>query len=278
MHGHLPAAFISRRGLLAASLLATSIVRMSETAAAQDIAERIERADLASVFSDRGTVGTMAVYEPAVRRLVLVNAKRADQRFVPASTFKLANSLIALETGVVKDENEIIPYGGKPQWNKAWERDMPMREALLLSNVQVYQEIARRVGLGRYSEWLAKLSYGNQQVGSVVDQFWLKGPLRTSAIEQALFAARLARKELPLSQRSQSIVREIARLETANGKGLFGKTGWAVGDEKIGWLTGLVEAGQDVTAFSLNIDMPDAALAPKRIEIAKHILVALGRY
>jgi beta-lactamase class D len=62
---------------------------------------------------------------------------RAERRMRPASTFKIVNSLIALETGAVKDENEIIPYGGKPQPIKAWEHDMSMRDAIRISNVAI---------------------------------------------------------------------------------------------------------------------------------------------
>lgn len=242
------------------------------------IAERAERPDLGAAFSNLGVTGTIAVHEPATRRLTLVNPARAEQRFIPASTFKLANSLIALETGVVKDENEVIPYGGKPQWNKAWEQDMPLRTAMPLSNVPVFQEIARRVGLARYREWLAILDYGNQQVGTAVDEFWLKGPLQISAVEQAIFAGRLGLKQLPLSQRSQSIVHGISRLEDKDGKTLHGKTGWAVGARKIGWLTGWVDARPGITSFSLNIDMPAMADAPKIMDIAKKVLAELGKY
>src|SRR5262249_43497595 len=81
-----------------------------------------ERADLAAVFGEHGVVGTFALYDPAADRLTLVNPARAQTRLVPASTFKIANTIIALETGVVKDENEVIPYGGKPQPFKQWEK------------------------------------------------------------------------------------------------------------------------------------------------------------
>src|SRR6185295_19637139 len=117
------------------------------------------------------------------------------------------NSLIALETGVVKDESEAVPYGGKPQPIKAWEKDMGLRDAIKISNVPVYQEIARRVGLARYDAWLARLDYGNRQTGTVVDRFWLDGPLAISAVEQTKFVARLAQGTLPASARSQAIVR-----------------------------------------------------------------------
>src|SRR5690606_18887771 len=108
---------------------------------------------------------TFVLYEASADRLALVNAERARQRFVPASTFKITNSLIALETGVVKDADEVIPYGGKPQRVKEWERDMSMRDAIAVSNVPVYQELARRIGLERYKAWLERLKYGNREIG-----------------------------------------------------------------------------------------------------------------
>jgi len=145
---------------------------------------------------------------------------------VPASTFKVANTIIALETGAVKDENEIIPYGGKPQPFKQWEKDMSMREAIALSAIPIYQEIARRVGSGRYRDWLARLDHGNRQPGTSVDTFWLDGPLEISAVEQAHFVARLAQQKLDASPRAQAITRDIIRLECSSSKLLYGKTGW----------------------------------------------------
>src|SRR5688572_19794847 len=65
--------------------------------------EMQERADLASIFKEQNVPGTFVLYDPAADRIITVNAKRAERRFIPASTFKIANSLIALETGVVKD-------------------------------------------------------------------------------------------------------------------------------------------------------------------------------
>jgi beta-lactamase class D len=95
---------------------------------------------------------------------------------VPASTFKIPNSIIALETGVVKDA--IILHGGKPQPFREWKKDMSMREAIALSAVPIYQELARRIGLDRYHEWLLRLYFGNGETGTVVDRFWLNARLK----------------------------------------------------------------------------------------------------
>ena len=164
-------------GFLGTWVLALAVASPLLVGAAQ-AEDMQERPDLVSVFQEQGLAGTFVLFEAAADRMTVVDRQRAETRYAPASTFKIANSLIALETGVVQDENEIVPYGGKPQPIKAWEKDMSLREAIKVSNVPVYQEIARRVGLARYEHWLARLDYGNRQPGAVVDRFWLDGPAR----------------------------------------------------------------------------------------------------
>jgi beta-lactamase class D len=237
----------------------------------------VERADLNAIFQENGVVGTFVLHDVGANRLTLVNPQRAETRLVPASTFKIANSIIALETGVVKDENEIIPYGGKPQPFKTWEKDMSMREAIAASAVPIYQELARRIGLERYGVWLARLDFGNRQTDTSVDTFWLDGPLEISAVEEARFAALLARQKLDASARAQSIARDIIRLESRDGMALYGKTGWRFSSTpNPGWWTGWVERRSEIFAFSLNIDMPAATDAPKRVAIGKALLSKLS--
>ena len=186
-----------------------------------------------------------------------------------------------METGVIADENTIIPYGGKPQPNPAWAHDMSIRQALPISNVAIYQELARRIGLARYHHWLARLNYGNQQTGADVTHFWLTGPLKISAVEQALFADHLARGSLPMSPRSQAIVRDIAQIETKGSRRLCGKTGWtgsSVAGGGVGWFTGWVEGGPSVIAFSLSMPMNAIGEAPKRLAIARDALIRLGLF
>jgi beta-lactamase class D len=259
--------------LLAALCLGVSAPR----AAAQGEPQLIERPELSRFFSEVGVTGTFVLFDVGAARLTLVGRERAERPYVPASTFKIANSLIALETGVVKDESEIIPYGGKPQPFKNWERDMSMREAIAMSNVAIYQELARRIGLERYHLWLAKLNYGNQKTGEALERFWLDGPLQISAVEQVRFIAGLAEQKLSLSAHSQSIVRDILRLENRDGRVLYGKTGWQFSaNPQIGWWVGWVERDGKIFTFALNMDMTSAEDAPKRMAIGKALLAELG--
>lgn len=239
----------------------------------------IESADLEEIFAEHNVTGTFVLEDIQKQQLILVNGTRATKRMYPASTFKIANSLFALEAGAVADENEIIPFGGKPQPVDAWEKDMSMRDAIKVSNVPVYQELARRIGRERYSEYFEKLSYGNGKIGADIEHFWLRGPLKISAIEQVRFLSNLAKQELPFSPQSQLIVRDIMRLETKGNATLFGKTGWTTApDPDIGWFVGWVEKDEFIYPFAMNIDISSRADADKRVEIALQFLSRLDVY
>ena len=147
--------------------------------------------ELAKCFEKENVTGTFVLFDAATDTMFVWNETRAKKRFIPASTFKIANSLIGLDTGAVKNVDEVLPYGGKPQFRKEWEHDMGLRDAIKISNVAVYQELARRIKIDRMREGVRKLQYGNMEIGAVVDRFWLDGPLTISAVEQTEFLRRL---------------------------------------------------------------------------------------
>src|SRR5207253_9133030 len=147
------------------------------------------------------------LYEPANDRYLVYNASRADQGFLPASTFKIPNALIGIEVGSIADENEVFRWDGKPKVRAAWERDHTLATGMRESVVWMFQEVARRTGKERMREWLDRLEYGNRGMKGGIDLFWLQGRLRVSAMEQVDFLRRLAEGELPMSQRSQRLVR-----------------------------------------------------------------------
>lgn len=232
--------------------------------------------ELGKVFESNGVSGTFVLFDRESETMFVWNEARAKQRFIPASTFKIANSLIGLEVGAVKDVDEILPYGGKPQPFKIWEKDMGLREAVKVSNVAIYQELARRIGLERMREWVRKLAYGNVQIGKVVDQFWLRGPLQISAVEEAEFLDRLTSGKLPIKPEAVAAVKEITLIEKTGSYELHGKTGWLF-DEKLGWWVGWVERDGKVYPFALNIDLKNDADAEKRIPIGRECLKAFGK-
>ncbi|GAA2720652.1 class D beta-lactamase [Actinocorallia aurantiaca] len=237
----------------------------------------VVRDDLQKAFREAGVRGTFALLDVRRGRTTVVDRRRAEQRLIPASTFKIPHSLIALETRVIEDEHEVIPYGGQPQPFPQWEQDMDLRDAVQASNVPVFQTLARRIGVERERRWVNRLHYGDRQVGTVVDRFWLDGPLEISAVEQTRFLSRLARRELPFAERHQLTVRDILKTEEKDGYALFAKTGWGMSTEPgIGWWVGWVERGDDLYAFALNIDIVTDADTAKRVPLTRDLLQTLG--
>lgn len=256
--------------LLFAFLFLSSIVGYAQAA------EITENPEIKNIFEEARVNGTFVLLDVEKGTLTGFNGKRANDRFIPASTFKIANSLIGLSVGAIKDVDEILPYGGEPQFLEIWEKDMSLRDAIKISNVPIYQELARRIGHKKMQENVKKLSYGNQDIGAEVDQFWLSGPLKISAVEQVQFLSKLAQAKLNFPKKNQQSVIEILELETTDETTLYGKTGWQTAtDPGIGWWVGWVKRSGKIYTFALNIDMVDIADAPKRIEIGKKVLKLL---
>ncbi len=77
------------------------------TAAAAPAIEELHA--LRPVVDTTGFAGVVLVYDVRRDRFRAVHAERADGRLVPASTFKVLNSLVALETGVVAGPQAVLP-------------------------------------------------------------------------------------------------------------------------------------------------------------------------
>ncbi|HZC35068.1 MAG TPA: class D beta-lactamase [Chthoniobacterales bacterium] len=239
--------------------------------------QMIEHPEWKANFDANGVTGTIVVNNLLKGETHVYNPQRAAEPFIPASTYKIPHSLIALETGVVKDEHQSFKWDGQRRWVDTWNRDQTFRSALKYSVVWVYQEIARQVGEQRESDYLKKFAYGNEDVSGGVDHFWLDGSLRITALQQIEFLKKLYLNQLPVSERSILIVKDML-INEANSKYILrAKTGWEnAGAQGIGWWVGWIETDNDVHFFALNLDITKEEDAPKRMIIARQCLASLG--
>jgi beta-lactamase class D len=271
------AVLINRRhalGFLAAAAIATR-------AAANVAPQRSEIRDgLAKLFSDEGTAGTFVGYRTDDYLIIASDKDRSGQAFLPASTFKIANSLIALETGVVEDpDRDVFKWDGVKRSIEAWNQDHTMRSAIAASAVPVYQEIARRIGIERMQKYVDLLDYGNCNIGGGIDQFWLTGDLRIDPVQQIDFVDRLRRGVLPVSKRSQDLVRDIlplTRVGEATIRAKSGLLGAELGKPSLGWLVGWAEKGSAQTVFALNLDVREPRHSADRMKLAQQCLTDIG--
>ena len=181
---------------------------------------------------------------------------------------------------MVRDQNEILPFGGGPQPVKAWEKDMTIAEGMAVSNVPLFQGVARRIGLARMQNYVSEAGYGNAEIGRMVDNFWLEGPLAVSALEQIRFIDELNRSQLPFSARSVELLRAIMPREESRLPSLvFYKTGRTSNTQPgIGWVVGWVRMDGRDYPFAFNLDINTDEDAELRMVVLHQALKELGMY
>ena len=236
------------------------------------------REALARRFTDEGTVGTFVGYKVDDYLVIASDTDRSGEAKLPASTFKIANSLIALETGVVADpDKDVFKWDGVKHDNEAWNRDHTLRSAIAVSAFPVYQEIARRIGPERMQKYVDTLDYGNRNIGGGIDWFWVRGDLRIDPVQQVDFVDRLRRGVLPVSKRAQDLVRDILPVTKVGDAVIRAKTGLTDREHgSLGWLVGWAEKGSANTVFALNLDVREPRHIADRMTISQACLAAIG--
>jgi beta-lactamase class D len=238
------------------------------------------RESLAKRFTGEGTVGAFVGYKVDDYLIIASDKNRSGEAMLPASTFKIPNSVIALETGVVADpDKDIFKWDGVKRSIEPWNTDHTMRSAFAASAVPVYQDIARRIGAERMQKYLDLLEYGNRDIGGGIDQFWLTGQLRIDPMQQVDFVDRLRRGALPVSKRSQDLVRDIMPVTKVGDSIIRAKSGLLgaeVGKPSLGWMVGWAEKGAAQTVFALNMDCLEPRHIAARMTLTQQCLADIG--
>jgi beta-lactamase class D len=214
--------------------------------------------------------GCFALYDNGKNEFTIYNLVRyRDSAFLPASTFKIVNSLIGIHTGRISDEKMVIKWDGRKRFNPQWNKDLTMQEAFKVSAVPYYQEVARRIGKDTMQLWLDSLNYGNKKI-SGIDTFWLDNSLKITPDEQLGLVKRLYFDQLPFDKRSQRIVKSVMLQEDNANYKLSYKTGWGFKEDgkSLGWVVGWIEENQHPYFFVLNFEgAPDMDLLNVRMRL-----------
>jgi bla regulator protein BlaR1 len=227
-----------------------------------------------------GREGCFVLYDARTDTYLRYNPKGCAERFSPCSTFKIANSLIALQTGVASGPDFSLKWDGVIRPIASWNQDQNMRSAFSNSVVWFYQEMARRIGSQRMSDYVHRLDYGNGDTSGGITDFWLESTLRISADEQVAFLRRLWSESLPVSASAQRITRELMELSRdKDDRVLYGKTGTG-GDAKVdiarlGWFVGCVTKGEHQFVFATRITAERDATGRLARKITEAILERL---
>jgi beta-lactamase class D len=209
-----------------------------------------------AILDSANVTGAILIFNPETNTFYSNDFAWCETGRLPASTFKIPNSIIALETGVMESDSTMIKWDGEKRRLGEWERDLTLQDAFHVSCVPCYQEIARKIGVERMKAWLKKLNYGRMIVdSSSIDRFWLEGESRINQLEQIGFLYRLYNSKLPISARTETIIKRMMIIEENDTFRLSGKTGWALRNgNNNGWFVGYLEKGEEVLFIATNID------------------------
>lgn len=235
---------------------------------------------LKKYFDENQVDGCFTLLNNASGEITVYNMALDTQRFSPASTFNVMNTLIALQTGRITDENMLIKWDGIKRPNEIWNKDMDLTGAFKVNSIPYYQEIARRIGRDTMKMWIDSIAYGNKSIDGPIDSFWLNNQLRISPDEQLGLMKRLYFDQLSFRKSAQQIVRDVMLQENNTAYKLCYVTGFGTDEKKndIGWVTGWIEENHHVYFFVTFVRAiePGTDISVKTSRINEGILKQLG--
>jgi beta-lactamase class D len=245
---------------------------------------------LKAFFDEYKAEGCFALLDNGTGEFTIYNlARYRDSAFLPASTFKIVNSLIGLQTGVISSDSMVIPWDGVTRRIESWNKDLTMYEAFRVSAVPYYQEVARRIGVDTMQAWLNRIPYGaltkkdTVRITTAIDTFWLDNSLKVTPDQQLGLMKNLYFNQLPhFFKVNQEKVKNAMLMEDKPEYRLGYKTGWSgwmpETNRNIGWMVGWIEENNHPYFFVLNLQSadPDFNMIDARMGILKGILKKLG--
>ncbi|MGN7787994.1 penicillin-binding transpeptidase domain-containing protein [Niabella sp. 22666] len=207
----------------------------------------IIRTDFNRYFDQCGVRGSVVIYDHSKQQWIVSDTIALNTRNLPASTFKIINLLIFLETKTIADENAIVKWPGATDTVKYGYRpdiyhDINIKSAFELSAGWAFIELAKKINRNVYRDYLVRCGYGNADVSFKEADFWNFGGLGISPVEQVKLLKNLYDEKLPFSKRNMDIVKKVMVSEQ-NADGIIrSKTGWTMaGGINTGWWVGYLE-------------------------------------
>jgi beta-lactamase class D len=235
--------------------------------------------DLKQYFDAEGVTGSFGMFDNGQGHFTIYNLRRfRDSAYLPAATFDIVQSLVGIQTGVVKDDSALVRDGATA--DSLCGGNLTLRQAFRNSCTMAFQELAHRIGKDTLKKWIDSLGYGNKDISSAIDTFWLDNHLTITSDEQLGLVKRLYFDQLPFFPRPQKIVRQMMLMESNSNYQLSYKTGTGVRRDghTLTWVTGWVEENKHLYFFVMNLDTADGGkdLKDRGLRILKDILKRMG--
>lgn len=235
-----------------------------------------EDVELRALFDASKIDGTLVLASLDGREYIH-NDSRSKIRYTAASTFKIPNTLIGLQEGVLVDETSIFTWDKIDRAISTWNSDQTLQSAFRVSCVWCYQQLASKIGKDSYRKYLSSMQYGELAEPFLQTNFWLDGSLTISAVEQITFLKKVYRREFPFSKKAYDVLTTVMK-ESSNRSGtLYAKTGFTgAAQPSIGWYVGYVQKADQVWFFALNMRMRGEADLETRRTLVQQALKIKG--
>ncbi len=207
----------------------------------------VVRSGIQRYFDQCEVTGSLVIYDNAKQQWTVSDTNQIKFRYLPASTFKIINLLIFLETRLIPDEQYMVKWPGFTDTVKYGYRpdiyhDISVKDAFEVSAGWAFVELAKRIDRSVYKDYLVRCGYGNADVSFKEADFWNFGPLGVSPVEQVKLLKNLYDGTLPFSKRNIDIVKRVMISEQNPTETIHSKTGWTMaGGVNTGWWVGYLE-------------------------------------
>jgi beta-lactamase class D len=246
---------------------------------------------LAAALALGGTLGTGAHAETtctavsdALSGKLLRHEGACEERITPASTFKIALSLMGYDAGYLSDEHlPALPFReGYADWVPSWRATTNPTSWIRNSVVWYSQRLTEWLGEERFRHYVEAFGYGNEDVSgdpgksNGLSEAWLTSSLKISPLEQLQFLHKVVARQLPVSARAYDMTNRITAVGVLpNGWDVHGKTGNGSRRDadgsvdrtrQVGWFVGWASKGKRVLAFArcLQDEEPQSESAARR--------------
>lgn len=207
-----------------------------------------EEDSLGKYFDAAGVHGSLGIFDNGQGHFTIYNLRRfRDSAYLPAASFDIIQSLIAIQTGVAASDSALI------------SDTVSLRKAFQTSNDSAFIRLAGRIGKDTMKKWVDSLGYGNKQIGSSGSTFWLDNQLTITSDEQLGLIKKLYFDQLPFFARPQQVTVKMMLTEANSNYKLVYKTaiGTRADGHRLGWVLGWIEENKHPYFFVLNLESAD---------------------
>ena len=217
----------------------------------------LESLDLSSYFSDYN--GCFALYDKGNDKWYIYNQDKALYRTSPDSTYKIYDAVMALEHGIITSDNSFMRWDGSSYPFDAWNTDQTLRSAMTGSVNWYFDNLDAAMDHTDVKNFLSLIEYGNQNINSAQNCYWLESSLTISPVEQVELLCHLKKNDWNLSKANVDTVMESMFIASSDGKSLYGKTGTGrIDDVNInGWFVGFITSNDNDYFFATNISLSE---------------------